>query len=94
MPSARFAIKAILAANPKFDIRAASNEGASDASNDFAALKSAAALASKAAAALKPKLAACDKDTPGASEGMPTTMASRLLREARQAQGILVKARF
>lgn len=94
MPSARFAISAMLAVSERFAIIDASNESPSEAPSAVAALISADALALSAAEALKPKLAAAASDTPGVNEGSPTVMESRLLREARQAQGISKQTEF
>lgn len=90
MPSVRFAIRARFAVSARFAIRAASTDKPSAASNAAPALKSAAPPAArfKEADALKPRLAATARDTPGISEGTPSVMESKLLREARQAQGI------
>ena len=94
MPSPRFAISAMLAVSERFAIMATSNERPSEAPSAAAALMSADALALSAAEALRPKLAAAASDTPGVSKGSPAVMESRLLREARQAQGILEQAKI
>ena len=75
-------------------IAPASSEGANEASSDLAALKSGAALALNALAALKPRLADWERDIPGDNEGSPTIIASKLFREARQAQGISIQTKF
>lgn len=94
MPSARFAISAMLAVSERFAIMEASRERPSEAPSAAAAPMSADALALSAAEALRPKLAATANDTPGVNDGSPTVMESRLLREARQAQGISKQTKF
>ncbi|HSG93164.1 MAG TPA: hypothetical protein VK999_05570 [Methylotenera sp.] len=89
MPIAMLAIKAALATAARLAIMDAFSERPSEAPSAALALMLADALALSAADALIPTLAAAASDMPGDKDGNPAVMASNLLREARQAQGIL-----